>query len=372
MSLPRNSTRWWQERWWREEQYSAVYRDSISPEHVDACVLAVSRVFSEAWLKTTKPHRAAYWLVSTGLDPLQFLISMGKDILATQSVTGFSTMVRNLRNPDTYESARLELSIAALMSEEGYKVRMHPKLPNGKASDISTQLGPEEVYFEIKILRESDVDEVLCDFRDWLARTVDDLTAQPGTMFAGNEYLISLDSGLADFFAENSRSDSEFHIRFAAATKREILDHLQNGDRDFSIPNVGTFCFRSKNVLENSTITHHPVNAKFQLNRILRGRLHGIAQQLPSDRPGIVVFRTPGNLDPCTSQEAISELLDGLGPDGSHVSAAIILPIIYSFPHRWSRFNGFAALNPKAKTPANSLKAYRTVIRICGVSEQKR
>ena len=109
-------------RWWMEEQYSAVYGNSISPEQVNACVLAVSRVFTEAWLKTTKPHRAAFWLVSKGLNPLQFLISMGKDILATQNVRGFSELVRNLRNPDNYESARLELSIAALLREEGFAV----------------------------------------------------------------------------------------------------------------------------------------------------------------------------------------------------------------------------------------------------------
>jgi hypothetical protein len=371
MSLPRDFTRWWQQRWWMEEQYSAVYRDSISPEQVDACVLAVSRVFNEAWLKRTKPHRAAYWLVSKGLDPLQFLISMGRDILATQSAPGFPAMVHNLRDPDTYESARLELSIAALMSEEGYRIRMHPKLLNGKASDLSTQHGNEEVYFEIKILRDSEVDEILSDFTDWLGQTVDEVTAQAGITFANNNYVINLDPSLADFFATNSRANSEFHISFAAATKREILNHLQNGDRHFYVPNVGTFRFRPKDVLENSTITHHPVSARFQLNRILRGKLHGITQQLPADRPGIVVFRTPGDLDPCASQQAIRDMLDGLGSDGAHVSAAVILPVAYSFPQRWSRFNGFAVLNPRAKTSATSLRAYESLIAARGVSQER-
>lgn len=370
MLLPRESTRWWRERWWMEEQYSAVYGNSISPEQVDACVLAVSRVFTEAWLKTTKPHRAGFWLVSKGFDPLQFLISMGKDILATQSAPGFSGLMRDLRNPDTYESARLELSLAALMSEEGYDIRLHPKLTNGKSSDLFAQHGDEEVYFEVKILRESEIDEILCDFRDWLARTVDELTAQAGIAFANNNYLITLNSSLADFFAASSRAYPEFHSSFAARTRDKILGHLRNGDREFYVSNVGTFRFRPKDVLEHSTITHHPVSAKVELNRILRGRLHGIAQQLPSDRPGIVVFRTPGDLDPRASRQAIRELLDGLGSDGAHVSAAIILPVTYTFPQRWSRFNGFAVLNPTAKTSATSLRAYRNLIVACGVSEK--
>lgn len=372
MPVPKESTRWWRECWWMEEQYSTVYGNSISPDQVNVCVLAVSRVFTEAWLKTTKPHRAAFWLVSQGLDPLQFLVSMGKDILVTQNVPGFSELVRNLRNPDNYESARLELSIAALLREEGYGVRLHPQLQNGKSSDIVTQFGDEEVYFEVKILRDSEIDEILSNFRDWLGRTVDELTVQSeaGITFADNNYLINLEPSLADFFAINGRANPQFHTAFAAEIKDKILSHLRNRDREFCVSNVGTFRFQPKDVLEHSTITHHPVSTKVELNRILRGRLHGIAQQLPPDRPGMVVFRTPGDLDPRASQRAIRELLAGLGPDGAHVSAAIILPVTYSFPQKWSRFNGFAVLNPRAKTSATSLKAYRSLIAACGVSEK--
>jgi hypothetical protein len=332
--------------------------------------LAVARVFTEAWLRTTKPHRAAYWLVTRGLDPLQYLISLGKDILATQDAPGFSGLVRNLRNPDNYESARLELSIAALMREEGYGVRLHPKLSNGKSSDLATQYGDEEVYFEVKILRESVIDELLSEFTDWLGKTVDELVAQAGIAFAGKNYLISLEPILADFFATSSRVDPEFHAAFAAETRDRILGHLGNGDQDFDIPHVGGFRFRSKDVLENSTIAHHPVSAKVELSRILRDRLHGIAQQLPMDRPGIVVFRTPGELDPSASHPVIEESLANLALGGAHVSAAIILPVTYSFPQRWSRFSGFAVLNPRATTSATSLKIYRTLIAVCGLSEE--
>lgn len=367
---PQRLTRWWTEPWWLEEQYARVYRDSISPERVNACVLAVARIFPEAWLKRTRPHRAAYWLLSRGLDPLQFLISLGKDILATQSAPGFPGLARDLRNPENYESARLELSIAALLREESFVVQLHPRLGNGKSSDLVTHCEEEEVYFEVKILRESDIDDLLCDFRDWLGRTVDELVAQPGITFADKNYLIGLEPGMADFFAASSRTNPEFHTAFAAATREKILDHLLNGDRDFHVSNVGTFCFRPRDILEHSTITHHTVSAKVELNRILRGRLHGIAHQLPPDRPGIVVFRTPGELDPSASHDAIYESLESLGLDGAHVSAAIILPVTYSFPQRWTRFNGFVVLNPRASTSATSLKAYRTLIAQCGLSEE--
>jgi hypothetical protein len=45
---PQQSTRWGTEPWWLEEQYAMVYRDSISSERVNPCVLAVARHFSEA------------------------------------------------------------------------------------------------------------------------------------------------------------------------------------------------------------------------------------------------------------------------------------------------------------------------------------
>jgi len=262
------------------------------------------------------------------------------------------------------------LSIAALMREEGYGVRLYPKLPNGKSSDLAAQCGEEEVYFEVKILRESDIDELLCDFRDWLGRTVDELAVQAGIPSAGKNYLISLEPSLADFFAASSRANPGFHIGFATEIRDVILGHLRNGDQDFHISNVGAFCFRASDILEHSTVTHYPVSAKVELNRILRGRLHGIAQQLPPDRPGIVVFRTPGDLDPSASHHAIQELLESMGPDGAHVSAVIILPVTHSFPQRWSRFHGFAVLNPRAGTPATSLKVYGTLIAVCGLAEQ--
>ena len=368
--VPQKFTRWWADPWWLEEQYAAIYHDAISSERVNTCVLAVARIFPASWLKTTRPHRAAYWLLSRGLDPLQFLISLGKDILATQSSPGFSELVRELRNPDNYESARLELSIAALLCEEDFGVRIHPRLHNGKSSDLATQCDEEEVYFEVKILRESDIDGLLCDFRDWLGSTVDELASQVGITFADKNYLIDLEPGMADFFAASSRANPQFYTAFAAETRENILRHLRNGDRDFHVSNVGTFSFRPKDTLEHTTISHHTVSAKVELNRILRGKLHGIAQQLPPDRPGVVVFRTPGNLDPSESHHAICEALESLGSEGAHVSAAIVLPVTYSFPQRWSRFYGFEVLNPKARTSASSLKAYRTLIAACGLSEE--
>lgn len=368
--ISKELTRWWTDPWWLDDQYASAYRESISVEQVNECVLAVSRVFNEAWLNATRPHRAAYWLVSKGLDPLHFLIALGKDILATKGARGFREVVRDLRSPDNYESARLELSLAALMREEGYGIQFHPKLPNGKSSDLLTTFDDEEVFFEVKILRASVIDDLLSDFTTWLGIIVDELVAQHGDCFADKSSSIILEPHIADVFDSKSRLNREFHKEFAAQTKEEILRHLRAGDQDFYIPNVGTFAFRPKDVLANSTIAHHPVSSNVELGRILRGRLHGIVHQLPFDRPGIVVFRTPGDLDPSISQQAIQGSLDSLGSEGTHVSAAIILPVTYSFPQRWSRFKGFVVKNPRARTAVTSLCAYRTLISACGLDEQ--
>lgn len=218
--------------------------------------------------------------------------------------------------------------------------------------------------------RTSIIDDLLSDFTTWLGIIVDELVAQHGDGFADKSSSIILEPHIADVFDSISRLNPEFHKEFAAQTKEKILRHLRNGDQDFHIPNVGAFAFRPKDVLANSTIAHHPVSSSVELSRILRGRLHGIAHQLPFDRPGIVVFRTPGDLDPSISQQAIQGSLDSLGSEGTHVSAAIILPVTYSFPRRWSRFKGFVAKNPRARTAVTSLRAYRTLIGACTLDER--
>jgi hypothetical protein len=65
--------------------------------------------------------------------------------------------VRNLRNPENYESARLELSIAALLCEESFDVRFIPDSATENRRTWLRNATGEEVYFEVNILRELSV-----------------------------------------------------------------------------------------------------------------------------------------------------------------------------------------------------------------------
>jgi hypothetical protein len=362
---PEDEAKWWKDRWWVTEEYSNSYQEHISPEQVDRCVTAVTRVFHQRWLRTTKPHPACFWLLSQGLNPLQFLISLGQNLLATRDAAGFREIVKDLREPGNYESARLELSLGALLSETGHSVQFHPSLQNGKTSDLAVRTLDQEVFFEVKILRESQINDFLGEFTTWLGITIDEMVKLHDGDLKEMNSLVELEPRIADIFSSKVKNGPNFGRSFAERTKMEIAQHLTGGHRDFCIPEVGHFRFQPKDILPNSTITHLPVNSIVELGRILRNRLHGAIDQLPSNRPGIIVIRTAGEVEPALSYVEIQSLLGKSGDLAAHVSGVVVLPVTYSFPQRWSRFAGFAVQNPCAKMPLDSLLAFRTLAHEC-------
>jgi hypothetical protein len=99
----------------RRVQTLFALSDRISSEQIVRSIDAVARVFDESWVKSTDAHPASYHLFSQGLDPLQFLVSLGHNLLAVGDCPGFREVLEDLRDPPNYESAFLELSLAALL-----------------------------------------------------------------------------------------------------------------------------------------------------------------------------------------------------------------------------------------------------------------
>jgi hypothetical protein len=360
--------RWWEDRWWLADEYVRVYEERISPERVDQCISAVARVFDKNWVWATEAHPVYQYLLMKGLDPLEFLVSLGRNLLGLEGSVGFRRVLEDLRNPGNFSSAILELSLAALLREAGHEIGFRPCLANGKESDLVARLGGQEVFIEVKVLRESQSAQALGEFTTWLGVALGDAIRSAEDGIAELQYQIELDPELATALGAGPEVDSKVISGLIERTRNEVAENLQRGNHDFCIPHIGSFVIRPKNVLPNSSLSYRGVSPSFEIRRIMQSRLHEAIKQLPPEHPGVIVIRTAGVLDEGQSRLVIESFLKSVGSQGSHVSGVVFLPVFYFLPTRWSPFQGFAVVNPSARVPPSSLHAFRTIAEQCNLS----
>lgn len=358
---------WWQDPWWEAEQYSRAYKDRFSHETVAKYVAALSRIFDPSWAEGAIEHPAWNYLLMRGLNPLEWLISVGRNLILVEQSPGFRHIIDGLRQASSFDATLLELSLAAVLREAGHEIEFHPLLPNKKRSDVIARIHGQEVFFELKHLRESDLTLTVDGFAQWLGRTIDECLRSACGQIEEWGYQVRLDPGLADFFAAGEKQNEDFHEMLAHQVSTLIRESLLKGVYAFGIRRIGTFHFQSKANCPEASIVHDFASSIVELKRITRNRLHGALDQLPNDKPGIIVFRTAGALDAEEARQAMCALLGRAELETSHVSAVLIFPKVYKIVTPVSLFEPFAVENPIAAFPPESLFAYRTLISKCGV-----
>lgn len=358
---------WFQNGWWLDEGYRTAIRELDGPDEFSSRIAAVAKVFNAGWQRERAlGHPASFWLFSQGTYSITFLSALGRDLIAVSKCHGFNAVRNGLRDPGHYDSTRLELSIGALLRDAGHDVRFQPSTQQGKLADIAALRNGQEVYFEIKVLREAEAGLISDEFVTWLGMTLDGLIRERS---AELNYEVWLTAELSDLFSKK-RSEPEFHAALAEQIKAAVAEHLAQHRSEFSLAGVGRFAFRPKDALSNSSIGHFPVAPKVELGRILRGGLHGAMEQLPLDKPGIIVFRTPGQMDCDSAAQEIRSLLATEVARYAHVCGVIILPVVYSSNARWARFEPFLVPNPAAQTLAAELDSVKALMDTCGIIEK--
>jgi hypothetical protein len=357
---------WREDQWWLAEEYVRVYQQNISPDQVNRCVAAVARVFNERWIRSKVAHPAYEFLCIQGLSPLHSLVSLGHNLLATEGSQNFRKVLEDLRHPGNFASTRLELALAARLREAGHVVRFRPKLENRRESDFVACLHAEEVFFEVKIVRQSQNEQALTEFTIRLAIAMGDLTRSPGGQFAELHSRIDLDPKVP--LVGGPEVDYRVLDGIIKRTTARVIEHLQSGNYEFMVPYVGSFRFGPKNI--TSQAISRPIPSPIvELGRIMRSCLRKAVRQLPKNQPGLIVIRTEGVLDEAQSRLVVERFLTGEESAAAHVSAVILLPVSYLVPAKWSLFDGFVVENPLAHFPIRSLHAFRVIAETCDLRQ---
>jgi hypothetical protein len=191
---------WWRSRWWAEDQYVHAIEGKISLADVDAKIERVARIFDASWGVRTGFHPVHYWLLSRGLEPLQFLIGLGSDLEKVAGSPGLNSLIRCLREPREFESTLLELSLGAILAASDHAIEFRPRLPNGKEADFSACKNSNSVFFEVKKMRESEAQAAASNFSSRLGFALTDLARPPDGPIAGFRYNVELSPALTTIF----------------------------------------------------------------------------------------------------------------------------------------------------------------------------
>jgi len=350
---------WAESEWWVADEYARVYEPQLTRADVSRAIHRVARVFDEKWMRKRAPHPMLGWLLATGLWPLQTLFELGQDLLTLDGADNFRPVIQDLRLGSHFDSARLELSIAATLKRRDHCIAFRPQLPNSqKKADFVARLAGEHVYFEMKHLGESDFTRTLHRYLWRVGEAVRQFFADSShPALRATNYEIDLDPWFTTILGSGQTNDDALIEDFMRRLLNAIQERAESGEElRFPVPRLASV-FVGKTADGRSSVNWAMPSPETELKRLLR-RLAKAPSQLHPDHPGIIVAQTTTALERDSAVEIVSGLVKSIGPSIRHLSAVLVIPVISSFPGPWALFRPFAVENPAATKPARCLAAY--------------
>lgn len=351
---------WWREKWWMNDEYARLYAERISPQEVDRVIAYVVNIFDARWQREAAPHPVFLHLLAQGTLPLQFLYGLGKDIETVGGCLRVGHVFNDLRHPVAYGSALLELQTAATLKRAGHDIEFRPSLPNGKESDFAAASRGQDVYFEIKRMKETQSQQAMSNLALRVHFAFEELVRDSShPAFSGKCFHVELDPGLTDLLGTGSEADPAI---IGSVVQRIVQETLARVERDqqveFYIHSLASVSITPQKEARSATNFPTPTTHS-ELKRFLRGHFLEAIEQLHPEHAGIVVVQTPAHLEQGITTSVVDGLLTSIGQRAVHVSAVVFFPTYNSMPSIWALFRPFAVTNSRAKFPPDSLKAFQ-------------
>lgn len=346
---------WAKERWWLSEEYERVCaHHSITHQEVDDRFDRVMEVFSPEWQHTTPPHPVLYVLLTKGLLPLQFLFSLGGNLRSAAECLRFKHVVQDLRLPDTYESARLELQIASYLKDKGHGIEFRPPLNSGKQSDFVAARSEQKAFFEIKRMQPSRQQRAMDALGQEVGLAASDLGTDPRyPQLTGKWFRIEIDPYVAELLSGEPEADRVTIRTVVTSIVNEISTRAEK-EQEFELPSLANVTVVPERT--ESGANWPASSCQNELKRFLRAHLQKAIGQLPPEHPGLVVAQMPGQLDKVLTTRIIKSWLREC--DATHVTAIVFLPVYNPMPMTWALFNPFAVVNDQARSQADQVQAF--------------
>lgn len=332
MSETRRLVKWWaHEPWWEDGIYFRHLPGGL--ERVRAAVNSLSKHLNRNWWEKVQrdggPNIVAAHLIGKGLSRLAFIVNLGETLSALEKARGFVAKVRDLKGHKS-AAVLLELQVAKLFTDAGFVVAF-PKEGGSRSPDLIVEGEGGRLAVECKHLEREQWEE----WGDQLMRRLVHVTGLPPGLAVNVELEPRLSEirlqdkdcqGFTAFIAEAICERTRSSVAAAIARYQESPHLLP---MKFDVPGLGRGRLTKKTDGAGSSVTGFEISPVAQLRRILTNGLLRASEQLPADRPGLVVVQCDHMPEPYLAHLALDAAARADDARLGHVRALLILPLQY-------------------------------------------
>lgn len=336
-------------------------------EQVDLAMVRVAEVFDKDWCHSyeSRIHPVWFQIHSRGLNPFQFLSSLGMDLISVATCLRYQQLIEDLRRSEHFSAAFLELWIASQLQQQGHCVELRPELPNGKRADLLTKEDGLGVYVEIKQLSLSDSRKALDQFSLRLLSAIGHFQTVGGVWPKDAGYEIVVSEKMLDSFGAGEDIDEALMEEVVEMAMTELRTRLHATELPLAFDVRGYMNVRVGRGMQ-SQLSGPPFAPEREGRRVLGKHFKKPNEQLRPEYPGILLIQSAEALDPVMTRRIIEKLLE---KQPVHLSVVFFVSVLPPESMAYVFFPAFAVVNPYAQFPAEGLRVFHSLSHIFGVGE---
>lgn len=272
-------------------------------------------------------HPLFNYLFSEGKSRFEFWVALGRDLLDVGEADLMGNLYKRLKATNNYEGAYFELRILAYLKRRGFSIQRDP--PSGigkKKGDIRVSKGSEVLFVELKsLLKPSEVNNNISSISYKLFHEV--TSGLPGS------YMLHLE--LSKILCEKAKTKKGLRNLWSSIPgivqqiKEDIVKRINNGEWGYHTVHglAGYHLYQRQRAGSGGqgSFTGLPLLQQAEAEKMFRNAVRNAVNQLPQDKPGILIVELPFFIDSYMIRCGLSSRFKKKKQKYKHLSAVILM-----------------------------------------------
>ena len=266
-------------------------------------------------------------LFAEGKSYFEFLVALGRDLLDVGEADLMGDLYNRLKATNNYEGAYFELRILAYLKRRGFTIQRDP--PSGigkKKGDIRVSKGSEVLFVELKnLLKPSEVNNNISSISYKLFHEV--ISGIPGS------YMLYLE--LSEILCEKAKTKKGLRDLWSSIPgivqqiKEHIGKRINNGEWGcHTVHGLAEYHLYQRQRAGSGgqgRFTGLPLLQQAEAEKMFRNAVRDAVNQLPRDKPGILIAELPFFIDSYQIRCGLSSRFKKNKQKYKHLSAVILM-----------------------------------------------
>ncbi|HHT9113800.1 MAG TPA: hypothetical protein ACFYD0_10815 [Candidatus Wunengus sp. YC65] len=266
-------------------------------------------------------------LFAEGKSYFEFLVALGSDLLDVGEADLMGDLYNRLKDTNNYEGAYFELRILAYLKRRGFSIQRHPPSGIGKKKcDIRVSKGSEVLFVELKnLLKPSEVNNNISSISYKLFHEV--ISEIPGS------YMLHLE--LSEILCEKAKTKKGQRNLWSSIPmivqqiKEHIAKRINNGEWGchtvHGLAEYHLYQRQRGGLGGQGRFTGLPLLQQAEADKMFRNAVRDAVNQLPQDKPGILMVELPFFIDSYMIGCGLSSRFKKNKQKYKHLSAVILM-----------------------------------------------